>query len=133
MKRFLLVFVGALVVASGLYLAFVLHWVYSSGERAGWVQKLSLKGWVCKTWEGELAMVPTPGATPEKFYFTVKSDAVAERINKAMGGRVALHYEQHKGVPSSCFGESEYWVDAIIPEAPALAPSPAPAPTAPAN
>lgn len=116
MKRFLVILLMAVVAITGLYVAFVFHWVYSSGERAGWVQKLSRKGWVCKTWEGELAMVAMPGATPEKFYFTVKSDEIAERINQAMGRRVALHYEQHIGIPSSCFGESEYWVDAVAPE-----------------
>ena len=31
-----------------------LHWVYSEGERAGYVQKLSKKGWLCKTWKANL-------------------------------------------------------------------------------
>ncbi|MGZ9076524.1 MAG: hypothetical protein ACXW13_12200, partial [Burkholderiaceae bacterium] len=57
------------------YFAVVLTWNYSTGERAGWVQKLSRKGWLCKTWEGEMAMVSMPGAIPEKFLFTVRDDA----------------------------------------------------------
>jgi hypothetical protein len=115
LKKFLLALL-VVVLLVALYFFVMLHWSYSTGDRAGWVQKLSRKGWLCKTWEGELAMVAMPGATPEKFYFTVKSDEIAERINQAMGRRVALHYEQHIGIPSSCFGESEYWVDAVAPE-----------------
>ena len=88
-----------------------LSYTYSNGERAGFVQKLSRKGWICKTWEGELALVNMPGAMSEMFRFTVRSDSLAQEINKAMTkGRVVLYYEQHRGVPSSCFGETEYFV-----------------------
>jgi hypothetical protein len=90
-----------------------LSWSFSSGERAGWVQKLSKKGWVCKTWEGELALVSVPGTTPEKFIFTIWNDSVAEQVTKAMGKRVALHYEEKVGLPGSCFGETRYYVNGI--------------------
>ena len=96
-----------------LYVALALSWSYSTGERAGFLQKISDKGWVCKTWEGELSLVALPGAAPEKFLFTVRNDAVAKQINAAVGKRVALTYEQHKGVPTSCFGETEYFVVAV--------------------
>jgi hypothetical protein len=96
-----------------LYTWSALTWTYSSGERAGYVQKFSRKGWVCKTWEGELAMVAVPGSMPEKFYFTVRNDSVAQLINQSLGKRVALHYAQHKGVPTSCFGETEYYVSDV--------------------
>lgn len=87
-----------------------LHWSYAEGERAGYVQKLSKKGWLCKTWEGEIAMVTMPGAIPEKFIFTVPDNLMAEKINAMAGQRVVLHYQQHKFIPSSCFGETEYFV-----------------------
>ena len=103
------------VVVSALYLWAALHWSYSEGERAGFVQKLSKKGWLCKTWEGELALVAQPGVVPEKFYFTVRDDAVADRINKQVGNRVALVYGQHKGLPGTCFGETEYFVTEVKP------------------
>ncbi len=96
-----------------LYTWSALTWSYSSGERAGYVQKFSRKGWVCKTWEGELAMVAVPGSMPEKFYFTVRNDSVANLINQSLGKRVALHYNQHKGVPTSCFGETEFFVSDV--------------------
>ncbi|HWZ27435.1 MAG TPA: hypothetical protein VNX15_02670 [Gemmatimonadales bacterium] len=90
-----------------------LAWVFSEGERAGYVQKFSKMGWICKTWEGELSMVAVPGSTPEKFYFTVRSDSVAALINTSLGKRVAVHYQQHKGVPTSCFGLTEYYVTSV--------------------
>jgi hypothetical protein len=90
-----------------------LHWSYSEGERAGFMQKLSHKGWLCKTWEGELSLVALPGAAPEKFIFSVRNEAVAQQINASVGQRVALNYEQHKGLPTSCFGETDYFVTAI--------------------
>ena len=103
-----------LVVAlSALYFWAALRWNFSVGDRAGWVQKLSKKGWLCKTWEGELALVSMPGAAPEKFEFTVHDEAVAERITTAMGQRVALHYEQKKGLPSTCFGDTRYFVTGV--------------------
>lgn len=112
MKRLLLavVIVGAL---GALYFAAVLNWNFSSGERAGWVQKFSHKGWICKTWEGEMAMVTMPGAVPEKFLFTVHDDAVAAQINKVMGKRVTLHYEEKVGLPTSCFGDTRHFVTGV--------------------
>lgn len=100
----------AVIVLFGAYVALALNWSYSSGERAGFLQKMSLKGWVCKTWEGELSLVAIPGAAPEKFLFSVRDSAVAKRLEAAMGKRVTLMYEQHKGLPSDCFGETEYFV-----------------------
>jgi hypothetical protein len=90
-----------------------LHYTYSSGERTGYVQKISQKGWICKTWEGELAMTTVPGTAPQIFQFSVRGDATAHRIEQAAGQRVALAYQQHKGVPSSCFGETEYFVTGV--------------------
>jgi len=98
----------ALIVA--LYTWLALSVSYSNGERAGYVQKLSRKGWICKTWEGELALVNLPGAMPEIFHFSVRDDAVAKRIQQSVGKRVALSYEQHIGIPTTCFGDTQYFV-----------------------
>jgi hypothetical protein len=100
------------------YVAIALKWSYSTGERAGYLQKLSSKGWICKTWEGEQSLVSLPGATPEKFLFTVRDPAVVTQLNTAMGKRVTLNYEQHKGLPTSCFGETEYFVTGMKEVAP---------------
>jgi restriction endonuclease Mrr len=107
------VLVGIVVIALlGLagFTYLTLHWSYSEGERAGYVQKLSRRGFICKTWEGEMAMVTMPGTVAEKFLFTVPNEAVAAKVNAAVGKRMALHYEQHRWLPSSCFGDTEYFV-----------------------
>ena len=134
----LLILVALLViaaVAAGYFWA-ATRWSYASGERAGWVQKFSRKGWICKTWEGEMAMVSMPGSATEKFEFTVWDDTAVAQINKYMGRRVALHYEQRVGLPTSCFGETRYYVTQVtlveeIPLAPGVVvPTPTPAPPA---
>ncbi len=115
-KKISLSLLSALIVAALLFAAYVfiaLSWSYSEGERAGFMQKLSSKGWVCKTWEGELSLIAIPGAAPEKFYFTVRDEAIARQIEATMGKRVTLHYEQHKGLPTSCFGETDYFVTSV--------------------
>jgi hypothetical protein len=107
------ILVGGVLVAvlgSALYTFATLNFSYSKGERVGFVQKLSKKGWLCKTNEGELAMVNIEGQQAEKFYFTVRDDALAQKIESFAGHRVALEYEEHKGVPSSCFGDTTYFI-----------------------
>lgn len=101
------------LVLIALYIWLSLTWVYSTGERAGYVQKFSKKGWICKTWEGELAMVALPGTMSEKFFFTVRNDSVAARINQSLGKRVTISYQQHVGIPTTCFGETGYWVSDV--------------------
>jgi hypothetical protein len=137
--RILAVLVLGPVLVIGLWIAITLNYTFSTGERAGYVQKFSRKGWVCKTWEGELAMVNIPGTMPEIFRFSVRDAAVARRIEQDMGRRVSLTYEQHRGVPTSCFADTEYYVTDVRsvgeenPLAPPAAPvppsTPAPSPT----
>jgi hypothetical protein len=106
-----LVFILAGAVALfALYIYIALNWSYSTGERAGFLQKVSNKGWICKTWEGELSLVAMPGAAPEKFLFTVRDEAIAQKVSAAAGKRVTLNYEQHKGLPTTCFGDTDYFV-----------------------
>lgn len=114
-----------------LYLAFVLNWSYSDGERAGYLQKFSRKGWICKTWEGELAMTTVPGVAPVLWNFTVRDEAVAGQLNALLGERVVLHYEEHRGIPTTCYGETSHFVtrvQAIEDPVPLLAAPPTPRP-----
>jgi hypothetical protein len=117
MKSKILIWGGILtcLALAGLagYIWIALHWSYSRGERAGYVQKFSQKGWICKTWEGELTMTPVPGAIPEKFLFSVRDNGVAAEINNSLGKKVSLSYEQHIGVPTTCFGETEYFITKV--------------------
>jgi hypothetical protein len=143
-KKVVLPLVIVALLAAAYFWA-ALQWSYSSGERAGWVQKLSNKGWICKTWEGELSLVSLPGSTAEKFHFTVHDDAVAAKITQLIGRRVSLHYEEKVGLPTTCFGETRHFVTGVtlsedIPLAPGIviqsqtprAPASESAPTAPA-
>ena len=116
-KNTIKIFLGLIVLPALLFILYTwasLNWVYSSGERAGYVQKFSLKGYLCKTWEGEIVLVSMPGTQAEKFLFTVQDEAVAKKLNDSMGLRVKIHYQEHKGIPSSCFGETAYFVDDLI-------------------
>jgi len=138
LKFVLLPLIVLAVLAAGWVWA-ALSWSYSEGERAGWVQKLSKTGWMCKTWEGELSLVSLPGSTAEKFFFTVHDEAVAADITRHIGKRVALHYEEKVGLPSSCFGETRHFITKVtltedIPLAPGISlPNPPSAvPAAPA-
>ena len=109
-KRWLFIALATPILLFILYTALVLNWSYSTGERAGYVQKFSKKGWLVKTWEGELAMVTIPGTLVEKFEFTVREDSVAAKINATLGKKVSLLYEEHVGVPTNLFGETGYFV-----------------------
>jgi hypothetical protein len=100
-------------IAGGLYLAFVLNWSYSDGERAGYLQKFSRKGWLCKTYEGELAMTTVPGVAPLIWNFTVHDEAVAQQMNALLGKHIVLYYEEHRGIPTRCFGETGYFVSRV--------------------
>ena len=108
----ILILISAVLIAGYTYL--MLNWSYAEGDRAGYVQKFSKRGWFCKTWEGELAMVSMPGTMSEKFFFSVRDDAVANKINANMGRKVSLQYEQHVGLPTSCFGETEYFIVNLV-------------------
>jgi hypothetical protein len=109
----LLSVLGAAIALFALYTWFTLTWSYSEGERAGYLQKFSKKGWICKTWEGEILLSSMPGAIPERFAFSVRDDQVAKELMAATGKRVVLSYAQHKGVPSSCFGETEHFIEKV--------------------
>jgi hypothetical protein len=102
--------IGALVLIA-LYTMFMLWWSYSEGERAGVLQKFSKRGWICKTYEGELALYVVGGIAPQIWNFSVRDPQVAEQLHKAVGQQVRLHYTEHPGLPTACFGETDYFAD----------------------
>ncbi|MGA2776285.1 MAG: hypothetical protein ABSF94_01920 [Steroidobacteraceae bacterium] len=110
------ILLGLLVLAAlglGLWTWLALSWSYSDGERAGVLQKFSRRGWLCKTQEGELALYIVSGIAPQVWNFSVRDEATAAALDKAVGHRVQLHYTEHPGIPSSCFGDTRYFVDRI--------------------
>jgi len=115
-KRIPMILAAILALIVLLFLAYIwlaLTWSYSDGQRAGFIQKFSKKGWICKTWEGELLLTSMPGVMPEKFEFSVRDEEIATQIAANTGKRVVLTYAQHKGLPGSCFGDTEYFVEKV--------------------
>ena len=107
---------GAIVMIAlvfTLYAGVTLHWSYSQGARAGILQKFSQKGWICKTWEGELAMTTVPGVAPTLWTFSVRDRRTVAQVSALLGRRVVLHYTEHRGVPTQCFGDTQYYVDSV--------------------
>jgi hypothetical protein len=101
------------VVLVTLYTIFMLWYSYSDGERAGVLQKFSRRGWVCKTWEGEIAMYVVGGVAPQIWHFSVRDDETATALGRAVGRQVRLHYSEHPGLPTNCFGDTDYFVDKV--------------------
>ena len=101
----------ALLLLITAWFVFAWHWSYSEGERAGWVQKFSRKGWICKTYEGQLALYVVGGVAPQLWDFSVRDEAVAKKLSGAVGQEIQLHYTEHRGVPTSCFAETPYFAD----------------------
>jgi len=113
LRRYLLIGLVSPLIVFALYTVVVYNWSYSQGDRSGILRKFSRKGWLCKTWEGELAMTSVPGVMPEMWAFTVRNDSVAGTVNAALGKNVVLHYGEHRGLWSDCFGETQYFVDSV--------------------
>jgi hypothetical protein len=111
-KAFLIIILLA-ALGVGLWTWFSLSWSYSEGERAGTLQKFSKKGWLCKTYEGELAMYVVGGVAPQIWDFSTRSEEVAKQLSAAVGQNVQLHYTEHRGIPSSCFAETPYLVQGL--------------------
>ena len=104
---------AVLIGVTALWTWLTLAWSYSEGERAGIVQKFSRRGWLCKTYEGDLAQYVVVGVAPQIWPFSVRDSSVADQLNKVVGRKVQLHYTEHPGVPTSCFGDTRYYVDRI--------------------
>jgi hypothetical protein len=106
--RFVLALVVLGVLGFAAYTWIALNYTYSEGERVGYARKLSNKGWVCKTWEGEISMTNSVGAQESVFAFSVRDPAVVEKLRALEGKHVTIMYKERVGVPTSCFGDTPY-------------------------
>ena len=111
--RILLILLVLAVLLVALWTWFALSWSYSEGERAGVLQKFSKKGWICKTYEGELAMYVVGGIAPQIWYFSTRDEQLAKQFAGAVGEQIRLHYSEHRGVPTSCFAETPYFAESF--------------------
>lgn len=112
-KRVIMAFILAPIILFIAYAVIVTNWSFSEGERVGYLQKFSRKGWICKTYEGELAMTTVPGLAPVIWDFSVWDEEVAKKVNGLLGKRVVLHYREYRGIPTDCFGSTDYFVDRV--------------------
>ena len=126
MGKVLLGFILAIVLGFAAFTWFTLNWSYSDGERAGLLQKFSRRGWICKTYEGEMVLATVATVNAEKFLFTVSNADIAKQLSADIGQHVTVHYEQRKWIPTSCFGDTEYFVTSVQREIPAQPQPPAP-------
>ena len=97
------------IVLGGAWTWFALSWSYSEGERAGILQKFSRKGWICKTYEGELALYIVGGVAPQIWHFSTRDPKLAAELTKNVGRDMRLQYSEHRGVPTNCFAETPYF------------------------
>jgi len=126
MGKVLLGFILAIVLGFAAFTWFTLNWSYSDGERAGLLQKFSRRGWICKTYEGEMVLATVATVNAEKFLFTVSNADIAKQLSADIGQHVTVHYEQRECIPTSCFGDTEYFVTSVQREIPAQPQPPAP-------
>jgi hypothetical protein len=112
-RRILILVLLAPILLFTIYTWFVLHWDYSNGYRSGLLQKFSKKGWICKTSEGELWQSVVANVAPNIWLFTVRDPSVARQLDTLVGKQVRMHYTEHRGVPTNCFGETNYFVDSV--------------------
>lgn len=113
--RFVLVVVVLGILGFAAYTWFTLSYTYSEGERVGYARKLSKKGWICKTWEGEISMTNAVGAQESLFAFTVREESVVEKLRALEGKHVTILYKERVGIPTSCFGDTPYHVYDVRP------------------
>jgi hypothetical protein len=111
--RMLLIVLVLAVLLGALWTWFSLEWAYSEGERAGVLQKFSKKGWICKTYEGELALYVVSGVAPQIWYFSTRDEKLAQQLSSAVGEQIRLHYTEHRGVPTACFAETPYFAESF--------------------
>ena len=122
--RGVLIIVAVVVLLAALWTFFAYKWAYSEGERAGVLQKFSKKGWLCKTYEGEIAQYVVGGVGPQIWYFSVRDDALADELYKHVGVNVQLRYTEHRGLPTNCFGDTSHFAVSVAPVPPAASVAP---------
>lgn len=112
-RKFMLIALALFVAVCALWTWFSLTWAYSTGDRAGVLLKFSKKGWVCKTYEGQLALYVVGGVAPQLWDFSTRDEEVARKLAAAVGNEVQVHYEEHRGVPTNCFAETPYFATGV--------------------
>jgi len=114
-RKYLNIFLVSLLLIAAVAIYFVYFFTYSEGNRAGVLVKFSKKGYLFKTYEGELNVggvgnLPNTAQMNQIWLFSVKDGAVADSLMGLEGRKVSLHYNQvAKTLPWN--GETNSYVD----------------------
>lgn len=118
MRKFLIWIIVVIVFGLTIYFLFATAYTYSDGNRAGRLIKFSHKGYIFKTYEGDLnlgGINTTNGGIliNNMWQFSVDDRSVADSLTKYEGKDITIHYkEKMSALPWR--GESKYLVDKII-------------------
>ena len=111
MKKVLLSFALLFGILFTVYFAFIYYVPYSEGYRAGELIKISNKGIIFKTWEGEISQGV---AEAQRFHFSVESDEleVISDLKDMQGKQVKLHYKERYGT-FPWLGDTKYFITKV--------------------
>ena len=93
MKKIIGVLLSTVVIITILYYLFIYFVTYSTGVRSGELIKISRKGVIVKTWEGEISQ-GISGAQIFTFSVEDKNEQVIENLQKYQGSYVKLTYKE---------------------------------------
>ena len=111
-------FAKSLMVLVILGLIFCVYWFffnkYANGERTGVLIKITHKGNIFKTDEGEMWLSCRQMTNPEKFYFSVTNDSIATELKNLQDECVQLTYTQYRAT-LPWRGDAKYIVTGVFP------------------
>jgi hypothetical protein len=118
MKKFLGIVVGVIVLVVVLIFYFRYDRPFGEGVKAGTLNYVVYKGWLWKTYEGEVILAGfqnkvNSSLQSNEFTFSIDNEAVAKRLELASGKEVQLHYYEYVGT-LPWRGVSKFIVDSIV-------------------
>ncbi len=118
MKKFLFAVILIIIVCGGLFTYWRFYYSFGEGNKAGLLIQFMKKGYVFKTYEGEIIQAglksyPSVPVATKDFTFSVADPAVADSLMGYEGKEVVLHYTEYFGA-LPWRGHSRYVVDKIL-------------------
>jgi hypothetical protein len=118
MKKFLGILVGVIVLVVAIIFYFRYGRPFGEGVKAGTLNYVVYKGWLWKTYEGEVILAGfqnkvNSSLQSNEFTFSIDNEAVAKRLELASGKEVQLHYYEYVGT-LPWRGVSKFIVDSIV-------------------
>lgn len=112
MKKILAILIVVIMLAFAGWYAFIYYASYSEGTRSGELIKFSNKGFIIKTWEGEISQ-GISGAQIFKFSVEDNKKEIISKLEKYQGRYVKLKYKE-RFAKISWLGDTKYFIiDAV--------------------